>query len=77
MIGFSKNSNIDFIRALFVYLYHISGGISEKEITTQIEQVDNNQKKKNMYNFIDDLLERGEKRDIEKGIEKGIETGKK
>ncbi len=63
----SHKENIDFIRALFVYLYHISGGISEKEITLQIEQVDNNQKKENMYNFIDDLLERGEKRGIEKG----------
>ena len=34
-----------------------------------------------MYNFIDDLLERGEMRGIEKGIEKGeqigIEKGKK
>ena len=28
-----------------------------------------------MYNFIDDLLERGEKRGIEKGIEKGIAKG--
>jgi predicted transposase/invertase (TIGR01784 family) len=69
--------NIDFIRALFVYLSHISGGISEEEITYQIEQVDNNQKKETMYNYIDDLLERGEKRGIEKGEQIGIEKGKK
>ncbi len=71
----NAKENLDFIRALFVYLSHISGGISEKEITHQIEQIDNNQKKEEMYNFIDDLLERGEKKGEKIGVEKGERIG--
>ena len=78
--GYENNNSkeeIDFVRFYYVYLYTISGGITEEEINIQIEQVDNNFKKEIMYNYIDELLEKGEKKGIEQGIEQGVELGKK
>ena len=75
-VGYDSNHSkeiLDFIRSLSVYLSNISGGITKIEIYYQIEQLDDNLNKENMYNFIDELLEKGEK----KGIEQGVELGKK
>ena len=75
-VGYDSNHSkeiLDFMRSLSVYLSNISGGITKIEIYYQIEQLEDNLNKENMYNLIDDLTEKG----IEIGIEKGIELGKK
>ena len=73
-LGYENNNSkndIDFVRLFYVYLSRISGGISVEELDIQAEKIENNQNKEIMENYIDILLERGEKRGIEKGIEKG------
>jgi predicted transposase/invertase (TIGR01784 family) len=80
-VGIDKNNSkeeLDFSEYFHVYLYNISGGgITKKEIDTQIEQIEDNSKKKKMYNYFDELRKEGREIGIEKGIEKGIELGKK
>jgi predicted transposase/invertase (TIGR01784 family) len=64
---FNKNSKetLDFMKTIYVYLYNILGGITKAEVYSQIEQLDNNLNKEDMYNIFED---------IEK---KGIDLGKK
>ena len=66
-----------FMRSLSVYLSNISGGITKIEIYYQIEQLNDNLNKENMYNFMEELKAEGIEIGIEKGIEKGVELGKK
>ena len=66
---------LDFIKQFCLYLSVLSGGITNEEINEQIEEINNNQKKDKMYNWVEDLLETGEKKGIEKGIEIGNEQG--
>ena len=64
--GFEKNNSkeeFDFAKYFYVYLSNIVGGITKKEIDVQIEQIEDNIKKQAMYNYIEDILEKG----IEKG----------
>ena len=80
LVGFENRHSkeiLDFVRSLSVYLSNISGNITRMEIFNQIEQLDDNFKKENMYNFIDELTEKGIEIGMEKGMERGIELGKK
>jgi predicted transposase/invertase (TIGR01784 family) len=61
-----------FIQFFNVYLYQISGEITDEEIDTQIAQLDDNIKQTDMT-IIDKIMNKG----IEKGIVKGVEKGKK
>ncbi len=60
-----------FFVKILIYPEYIGRGVCK------IEQIDNNQKKEEMYNFIDDLLERGEKKGEEKGERIGVEKGER
>jgi hypothetical protein len=76
LIGFGSEKGeieIEFIRTLYLYLYAVSGGITTEEIYEQIESIDNQNKTTVMENFIDELLEKGERI----GEKRGMEIGKK
>jgi predicted transposase YdaD len=78
LIGFGSEKGeieIEFIRTLYLYLYAVSGGITTEEIYEQIESIDNQNKTTVMENFIDELLEKGERIGEERGIQIGKEQG--
>ena len=66
--GMTEEEALHFIRFFHVYLYQLSGGISDEEINEQIIQLDDTLKLPNM-----DIIEKI----LEMATEKGIEKGKK
>jgi predicted transposase/invertase (TIGR01784 family) len=64
-IGHEENNSketLDFVKSFYVYLSNKLGGITEKEVKILIEKFDNQSKKETMYNFIEEIEQKGEKR---------------
>jgi predicted transposase/invertase (TIGR01784 family) len=83
-IGHEENNSketLDFIKSFYVYLSNKLGGITEKEVKILIENFDNQSKKETMYNFLEEIEQKGEKRGEQigekRGINLGIDLGKK
>jgi predicted transposase/invertase (TIGR01784 family) len=80
LIGYENNNSdeeFDFVHSFYLYLYTISGGFTNEQISKKIEDYKKNQNSETMVNYLDVVLERGIEKGIEKGIERGIEKGEK
>jgi predicted transposase/invertase (TIGR01784 family) len=58
-LNINSKETLDFMKTIYVYLSNILGGITKAEVYSQIEQLDNNLNKEDMYNIFEDIEEKG------------------